>query len=182
MTDPAATQPPAPRAGAPRLVVLLSLAFGVLCLAAAAAFVLTERGEAEQQSVQQAAAVRLAATEAARQRTEALTSYDYRTLEDDTAGVLRTATGEFEQEYAETVQKLRDTFVQSEAVATSKVLAVGIEGEVAVADAGPRAVAVVAVDQVIDTAGAPPRTERNRLRMTLVRPADTWLVASVERL
>ena len=43
-------------------------------------------------------------------------------------------------------------------------------------------VAVVAVDQVIRTRGAQPRTERNRLRMTLVRPDATWLVERVERL
>ena len=45
-----------------------------------------------------------------------------------------------------------------------------------------RAVAVVAVDQQISAKGAQSRTERNRLRMTLVRGDGTWLVQKVERL
>lgn len=177
---PAAKKAPAKSTGAPWLVVVLALVFGLLCLAVAGAVLWSERGGDE--VVDDGAQVRASALEAARERTVALTSYDHRTLDEDVAAVLTTATGAFEQEYASTVEQLRETFVTSQVVATAEVKAAGLEGEVADTEQGERAVVVVAVDQVIAAAGAEPRTETNRLRMTLVRPQDTWLVEAVERL
>lgn len=183
-----ATELPAPPAatkrarstGAPWLVVVLALVFGLLCLALAGSVLWSERGgdAAADDGVQ----LRASALEAARERTVALTSYDHRTLDQDVAGVLATATGAFEQEYTSTVAQLRETFVSTQVVATSEVRAAGLEGEVDPTEQGERAVVVVAVDQVIAAAGAEPRTETNRLRMTLVRPDGTWLVEAVERL
>ena len=171
------------RQGAPWLVVVLSVVFGLLCLAAAAAVVLSDRSEdAVSREVATMVEERASALDAARERTATLTTYDHRTLDADVPAVLATATGEFEKEYTETVQGLRDTFTQTQAVAKGTVVAAGLEGEVVEGEQGDRAVAVVAVDQVITTAGAAPRTERNRLRMVLVRPDDTWLVAEVQRL
>lgn len=174
--------PPTPRArrdGAPWIVVALALVFALLCLAVAGAVLATQRGTDVDASAVQ---VRASAVEAARERTVALTSYDHRRLDEDVAGVLATATGAFEQEYASTVESLRETFVSGQVVATATVVAAGLEGEVVEDETGERAVVVVAVDQVITTAGAEPRTEPNRLRMTLVRPDGTWLVEGVERL
>lgn len=96
--------------------------------------------------------------------------------------MLETATGEFEQEYRSTTEQLRATFLQQRAVAVSQVVAAGLESADVDGDGPDTAVAVVAVDQVIRTTGAAPRTERNRLRMELVRPGATWLVRRVERL
>lgn len=181
--------PPSPpprtgaRAGAPWSVVVLSIAFGLLCLATAAAVLLSGRTDAAvSEEVAELVAERATALEAARERTARLTSYDHRTLDDDISAVLDTATGEFEQEYTETVQGLRETFTQTQVVAKGTVVAAGLEGEVVDTDQGERAVAVVAVNQVITTAGTAPRTERNRLRMELIRPEDTWLVSKVQRL
>lgn len=96
--------------------------------------------------------------------------------------MLETATGEFRAEYQRTTSQLRATFQRTQAVATGEVVAAGLESADVDGDGPDRAVAVVAVDQVIATAGAPPRTERNRLRMGLVRRGDSWLVERVERL
>jgi Mce-associated membrane protein len=120
---------------------------------------------------------RAAALEATRQRTVALTSYDYRKLDQDFGGVLATATGSFSEEYAKATAELKASFAATESVATSQVVAAGLESF-----EPDRAVAVVAVDQQISAKGAQPRIERNRLRMTLVRGKDTWLVEKVERL
>lgn len=120
---------------------------------------------------------RASALEAARERTVVITSYDHRRLDADFAAVLERAVGPFEDDYAKTTEMLEPTFTSQQAVATGTVVAAGLES----ADADS-AVAVVAVDQVITTKGAAPRTERNRLRMTLVRPDGTWLVERVERL
>ena len=157
--------------------MVVAVAVAVLSLALAlAALVLGGRG------AERAEDARESALEAARERTTVLTSYDHRMLDADFAAVLDTATGEFEKDYQETTGQLRATFEQSKAVAVGSVIGAGIEELDLDADGGDRAVAVVAVDQVISTAGAPPRTERNRLRMVLVRPDDTWLVAEVQRL
>lgn len=120
---------------------------------------------------------RAGALAAARERTLALTSYGHRTLDAGVEAVLSTATGPFRDEYRATAAQLRPTFASTQAVATASVVAAGLES------AGPdRAVAVVAVDQVIRSRTAGPRTERNRLPMVLVRPDETWLVERVERL
>ncbi len=121
--------------------------------------------------------LRRAALVAARERTVALTSYDHRRLDEDFAGVLATATGQFAEDYRNTSEELRPEFIADQAIATTTVVAAGLESF-----APGRAVAVVAVNQVISVKDASPRTESNRIRMTLVRPADSWLVERVERL
>ena len=125
---------------------------------------------------------RESALQAARERTTTLTSYDHRRLEEDFAAVLETATGDFKDEYEKTTGQLKQTFVQQRAVAVAEVVAAGLEEADVDGEGEDTAVAVVAVDQVITTAGQPARTERNRLRMELVRPGDTWLVTRVQRL
>lgn len=156
-------------------VVLVALAVAALSVAlAVTSLVLADDGS---KVVQRAEQDRRSALEAARERTLALTSYDYRQLAGDFGAVLATATGSFKSDYETTSRQLGPTFLAAQAMAAGNVVAAGLES-----GDGVRAVAVVAVDQVIRTKGAPPRTERNRLRMTLVRPAGVWLVERVERL
>jgi Mce-associated membrane protein len=165
------------RGGAPWVVVLVAIAMAAVSLALALAALLVRDpagDEAEQ--------ARQSALDAARERTTVLTSYDHRSLEEDFAAVLETATGDFEAEYRTTTEQLKATFLQQKAVAQAEVVAAGLESAEVDGEGPDRAVAVVAVDQVISTAGAPARTERNRLRMELVRPGGTWLVERVERL
>lgn len=168
-TDPVGR--PQRAGGAPWWVVAVSVTAAVVALTLAAALLVSGGGGDDREQD------RRSALDAARERTVALTSYDHRRLDADFARVLETATGPFAQEYAATTGSLRPTFVEQEAVATGEVVAAGLESA-----SGDRAVAVVAVDQVIRTRGASPRTERNRLRMTLVRRDGTWLVEQVQRL
>ena len=165
------------RRGAPWPVVAVALAVAVVSLAVAAAALLT-RGE----GAGDVEALRTSALEAARERTTALTSYDYRTLDEDTAEVLETAVGEFEDDYRSTTARLSGTFTTTQAVARGTVVGAGLESLETPQDGPVVATVVVAVDQLITTKGAAPRTERNRLRMELVRPEDVWLVSSVDRL
>ena len=155
----------------------MAVAVAVVSLAVALAALLLDDPAAAR-----AERARASALEAARERTTTLTSYDHRRLDEDFAAVLETATGEFEAEYRRTTDQLRQTFLQRRAVAEAQVVAAGLETADVDGEGADRAVAVVAVDQVIRTAGAAPRTERNRLRMELVRPKSTWLVQRVERL
>jgi Mce-associated membrane protein len=117
------------------------------------------------------------ALQAARDRTVALTSYDFRRLDQDFQAVLGASVPPFRDEYTSTIDQLKPAFTQAEAVATSTVVGAGLESY-----APERAVAVLAVDQQIATKGAQPRTERNRLRMTLVPSDQGWVVERVERL
>lgn len=123
--------------------------------------------------------IRREALEAARAAAISLTTYDHRTLDEDFARVAGQATGPFQEEYAKTSAELRPALEQSQAVATAEVPAVGIES---LSTDPVEVVLVVAVDQTITTAGAAPRTEYNRIRMTLRRTDEAWLVADVERL
>lgn len=123
--------------------------------------------------------LRREALEAARAAAISLTTYDHRTLDEDFARVAGQATGPFKEEYAKTSAQLRPALEQSQAVATAEVPAVGVEK---LSTDPVEVVLVVAVDQTITTAGAPPRTEYNRIRMTLRRTDEAWLVAGVERL
>lgn len=160
-----------PRPRPPWSVVLVAVAVAVVSLAAALGSLLVRGGDDGQQQA------RTSALTAARERTVDLTSYDVATLDADFAKVSKTATGPFAKEYDTTSMALRETFEQQQAVSKSNVLAAGLESF-----APDRAVVVLAVDQIIQTKGAAPRRERNRLRMTLVRPGDTWLVEKVDRL
>ena len=168
--DPVSTGRPRP----PWSVVLVALALAVAGLGVALAALLVDRSDGP---ADDGSAARAAALEAARERTVELTSYDHTTLDQDFARVLATATGDFKAEYEKTSAQLRPTFEQTQAVASGSVLGAGLESY-----APERAVAVVAVDQVIRTKGAAPRRERNRLRMVLVKPEGDWLVERVERL
>ncbi len=158
------------RSRPPWSYVYAALGLAALALALAVGALATVGGGGSEQD-------RKGALEATRERTLALTSYDYRKLDEDFSGVLATSTGSFSQEYAKATADLRASFTAAESVATSQVVAAGLESF-----ESDRAVAVVAVDQQIAAKGAQARVERNRLRMTLVRGKDTWLVEKVERL
>ena len=157
-------------------MVVVALAMAAVSLAVAAVALLVRPGG------DQADDTRASALAAATERAETLTTYDHRTLDASFASVLETATGEFEADYKKTTEQLRPTFTQTKAVAAGEVVAAGIETAELEGDDPDRVVVVLAVDQVITTSGAPARTERNRIRMTLVRPDGTWLVEKVQRL
>ena len=167
--------PPAPGRGRPPWsYVFFALGLAAVSLALAVGALATGTtvagGGASEQD-------RQGALQAARDRTLALTSYDFRRLDQDFAAVLAASVPPFRDEYTETTAQLTPAFTQAEAVATSTVVGAGLESY-----APERVVAVLAVDQQIATKGAQPRTERNRLRMTLVPSDQGWVVERVERL
>lgn len=158
----------------------MALAVALVALALAAASLLLADPAVER--AERADRARDSALQAARERTTTLTSYDHRRLDEDFAAVLETATGDFKAEYEKTTEQLKQTFLQQRAVAVGQVVAAGLEEADVDGEGEDTAVAVVAVDQVVQLGATPARTERNRLRMELVRPGGTWLVRKVERL
>jgi Mce-associated membrane protein len=123
------------------------------------------------------AAVRASAVEAAERYTALLTSYDAATLEEDVARVRAVSTDGFADEYAETIDSLRDQITGQSTVSVGTVVGAGLE-----AVEGDTATVLVAVDQALTAQGQGARTEANRVRMTLVRQGGSWRVSAVERL
>lgn len=149
-------------------VVFAALLVAVVCATALAVTLLARPSDAE---------LRNSALEAARIYTTSLTTYDARTLDEDVARVKRVATGEFAEEYDETISGLLDQLQTDQASSAGTVVGVGIERL-----SRDEATVLVAVNQEITSAGSAPRTEASRLRMALVRRGGNWLVSDVQRL
>ena len=106
------------------------------------------------------------------------TNYDYQQIDEEFQGVLDRSTGEF-----------RQTFLASSAQAKGKITQFQARSRGQVDDAAVRdvtadsaTVLVVADQQVVNTSPDGPRTERDRLRLTLVRSGGRWLVSKLESL
>ena len=168
--EPQAEQAAGAGSRPPWSVVALALALAILGLVTAVVVLVRSGGDGLNKDQQ-------SALDAARERSVALTSYGFTTLDADVARVLATAADPFKQQYADTTAKLRTTFVQQQAVAKGTVVAAGLQSA-----AGDQAVAIVAVDQLIDTSSQKGRKVSSRLRMTLVHRDGRWLVERVEQL
>jgi Mce-associated membrane protein len=121
---------------------------------------------------------RSAALSAARTFVVDATNYDYQQIDEEFQGVLDRSTGEF-----------RQTFLASSAQAKGKITQFQARSRGQVDDAAVRdvttdsaTVLVVADQQVVNTSPDGPRTERDRLRLTLVRSDGRWLVSKLESL
>lgn len=121
--------------------------------------------------------LRDSARTAAERYTQSLTSYDARTLDEDVARVKRVSSPTFASEYERTITALRQQISTGQLVSVGTVVGTGLERL-----QGRTAVVLVAVDQQVTQAGQPPRTEANRVRLTLERANGRWLLAGVERL
>lgn len=116
------------------------------------------------------------AAEAAREFAVLVATYSPRTLDDDFTNVLDHTTGEFRDEYESASSKLRKSILRLEGSSTGTVHAVGV-----VSAEEDRAEVVVFLDQIVRNAGIQrPRTDRTRMRLTLVREAGEWLVSELE--
>lgn len=118
------------------------------------------------------------AKRAAREYAVALTTYDHTSLRDDFGRVSSHATGEFAKEYEQVSANLTKLIKKHESTSEGNVIATGT-----VSVARDRAVVLLFVDQTIKNANIDkPRIDRNRMRMTLVREGERWLVDNVELL
>lgn len=106
----------------------------------------------------------------------ALTSYDFHDLNGNSAAVARNSSPRFAQQYKQVSDSLTKLIQQYQATSKGTVVDRGI----AHVDAN-RAVLTLFVDQAITNTNNPqPRVDRNRMRMTLVRSGDRWLLDDVQ--
>ncbi len=116
------------------------------------------------------------AEQAARQAVVAMTSYDYRTIEEDFAWVDTAGTVSFRKKFTEASAPVRASILALKAQAEGEVVAAAhtVQTE-------DRARVLLFVDQTITD---PERTENGidqpRVVMTMVREGDRWLVDDVE--
>lgn len=121
-------------------------------------------------------AARAGALAAARTYAVDFGSYDYRHLDADFARVAAHLTADFRKTYLSDSTRLRPAIVQYQGRSTATVqgLAVGTVSET-------RAEVLVMLDQDVTTAqSSMPRTDRNRLQMSLVRQGGHWLIARLQ--
>jgi Mce-associated membrane protein len=125
---------------------------------------------------QQAADDRRDALAAARQYAVDLTTYDFATVDADFQWFARHGTKAFQSSYAATIAASKPAIVKAQTRSLGTVVGAGLESY----DDG-RASVLLAVDQELRSAaqtGA--RVDRSRIRLTLVRSGDGWLVSAVK--
>lgn len=140
-----------------------------LSLAAAIAFALLFVGKYNADDA------RAQALSTARNFAAAVSSYDYRELDQNIATVLDGSTGEFKKQYAGAENALRQLVTEAKAVASGTVREAGVKSV-----SEDRAEVLVFVDQsVTEKAEDKPRVDRNRMLLVLQRQDDRWLVSDV---
>ncbi|HJP78132.1 MAG TPA: hypothetical protein VJ914_27915 [Pseudonocardiaceae bacterium] len=154
------------------------LAALLVLVAAAGVYVgLRYRSAGQALAAEQAAdAARTAALDAGAKYAVALSSYDYRDLDQSFAAIAADATPTFAQQYRQFSAGLKSALVSAKSVASGKVL-----GE-AVASANPsRVTLLVFVDQTIsNTSTATPQVNHNRMELTLLDVSGQWKIDQVQ--
>jgi Mce-associated membrane protein len=113
---------------------------------------------------------------AARQYAVDLTTYDFSNVDADFQRFARHGTREFQKTYAATIAAARPAILQAQSRAIGTVVGAGLESY-----ADGRASVLLAVDQAVRSAAKPgTQVDRNRIRITLLRAGDGWLVSAVK--
>jgi len=164
---------PAARAGGRRVPLLSLLVAAIVAVVALAGLVLAELHIASSTSANDN---RASAVAAARAFANSLASYDYNSVDQDFQAVLDKSTGEFKQKFSSSSAAQQAKIVKFQATATGTVY------DAAATDVtSDRATVLVFVDQrVTNTSLQAPAVEKDRLRLTLVRSGNDWLVSRLE--
>lgn len=116
---------------------------------------------------------------AARPHAQRILSYDYRHLDSDIAAAKRATTGSFRDEYAKTSSTVvKPTALQVKAVVSAQVKAASVRS------ASPdKVVVLLFVNQTVtNTKITGSKVDQSRVRMTLVKRGDEWLVSGIDAL
>ena len=116
------------------------------------------------------------ATEQASRIAVSMTSYDYRTVEEDFAWIEEDGTSAFQETFSESTKPIRQLITRTQATATGKV-----SDAAGTAEDEDHVEVLLFVDQVLERAGDEQSTvDSNRVVMQMVRQGDRWLVDDVE--
>jgi Mce-associated membrane protein len=171
-TDPETPDdPPDARTGRGRAVpVLAGLLAALLVTAAVLGWQVREERAVER--------ARDEALQVARSTAVAVLSYDHRRLSEDIAEAEELSTGEFLEQYRAATSGLVDQAEAGQVVVTASVEAASVqEAE------SDRVQVLLFVDQTTRRQGLEePRTDQNRVRLTLERVDGRWLLAALDAL
>ena len=122
------------------------------------------------------------ALNAAGSSVEQILSYDYRTIEEDVDAAKELTTGALREQYDETAPSLLSQARQVRAIVQASVGSAGV-----VNVDGDRVVVLLFVDQatvkqVGDAAEPTTRIDQNRVRVTMSKVGDRWLVSELTAL
>ncbi|MFD2082296.1 Mce-associated membrane protein [Actinopolymorpha cephalotaxi] len=122
---------------------------------------------------------RTGASGAARTAAQVVLGYDYRHLDADFGRSRALLTGDFRDKYTQTATSLvRPTATQTHAVVVAEVRSVSV-----VSATPDQVVTLLYVNQTTTSnRAAEPRTDLNRVRMTMRRVGDRWLVSGMKGL
>jgi Mce-associated membrane protein len=113
---------------------------------------------------------------AARQSALNFTSLDYRRYGEDSANVLKGATGDFKKQFAAQTEQLTELVAENKSVSRGQVLEAGIVRY----DEHSARVLVVADSEVTNIAVPEGEARTYRLRLDLVHRDGRWLTSDVE--
>ncbi|MEQ7126454.1 hypothetical protein ABN034_18215 [Actinopolymorpha sp. B11F2] len=117
--------------------------------------------------------------DAARSAAPVFMAYDFRHLDRDFSRARKLLTGEFRKEYASTTARV----VKPTAAKTRAVVVAEVRASSVVSATPDRVVALLFVNQTTTSNRADePRTDLNRVLMTVERVNDRWLVSKVDAL
>jgi Mce-associated membrane protein len=168
--------PSGPRRGRLRIVTMVA---AVLCVPLVAALVVLLLRESDAVAEEDARAEALAAAVTA--ATDVL-SFDYRTLDQDVATAQADTTGLFAREYRQTADALKQQAADVRAIVQATPSRPGV-----ISATADEVVILVFVDQasVRQVAGAKrptTRIDQSRVRMTMTKVGDRWLVSQLAAL
>ncbi len=124
-------------------------------------------------------AARSEGLESARSAARVFMAYDYRRLDRDFDRARSLLTGDFRKEYSSTTKSI----VTPTAAKTHAVVRAEVQAASVVSATPDRVVALLFVNQTTTSNRASePRTDLTRVRMTLQRVGDRWLVSKVDAL
>jgi Mce-associated membrane protein len=122
-----------------------------------------------------AAGARAEALDAAKRYALDLTSYDYRTMDRNFGLVAQNASPGFAAQYKQVSDQLSGIIGKYQGVSVGTVLDAGVAG-----GDGSRVDVLLFIDQrITNTQTKDPRTDRSRMRMSLVSQDGTWKIDSL---
>lgn len=106
-----------------------------------------------------------------------MASHHYKSADEHVAAVIACSAGDFKEDYVKSATELRDAVVDNWAWAQGVAVGSAIEPYVD----GPLAVVLLFVDQsVVNMAVPAGELKRYRVRLTMEKQADRWLVSNVQ--
>lgn len=126
----------------------------------------------------QADSARAAAVDAGTRYATDLASYDFNNLAGNFTTVTANSTEKFAQQYKQVSDNLTQLIVQMKATSKGSVTQLGV-----VESDADNAVLILFLDQTITNTNSPqPRVDRNRMRLSLLKSGDRWLIDDVQLL